>query len=92
VIRETTFVPSVHGMACIGTALLTGGRLLSDIDPFGASPFLIGVISFLLIRLLLLIADLDNPFAAGEALPVVNVSRLPLTLAADRLRRAEEAG
>lgn len=92
VIRETTFVPSVYGMAYIGTALLTGGLLLTDIEPFGESLFFIGVISFLLIKLLLLIADLDNPFAAGEALSVENVSLLPLALAADRLRRAEEAG
>jgi len=92
VIRETTFVPSVYGMAYIGTGLLTGGLVLTDIEPFGESLFFIGVISFLLIKLLLLIADLDNPFAAGEARSVENVSLLPLALAVDRLRRVAEAG
>lgn len=91
VIRETTFVPSVYGMAYIGTGLLTVGLVLTDIEPFGESLFFIGVISFLLIKLLLLIADLDNPFAAGRARSVENVSLLPLALAVDRLRRVAEA-
>jgi hypothetical protein len=92
VIRETTFVPSVYGMAYIGTGLLTGGLVLTDIEPFGESLFFIGVISFLLIKLLLLIADLDNPFAAAQAMSVENVSLLPLALAVDRLKRLAEAG
>jgi hypothetical protein len=92
VIRETTFVPTVYGMAYIGTGLLTGGLLFTEIEPFGESLFFIGVISFLLIKLLLLIADLDNPFAAGLAMSVENVSLLPLVLAVDRLKRLVEAG
>jgi hypothetical protein len=92
VIRETTFVPSVYGMAYIGTGLLTAGLVLTDIEPFGESLFFIGLICFLLIKLLLLIADLDNPFAAGDARSVENVSLLPLALAVDRLRRVAEAG
>lgn len=92
VIRETTFVPSVYGMAFIGTGLLTGGLVLTDIEPFGESLFFIGVISFLLIKLLLLIADLDNPFAAGRAMSVENVSLLPVALTVERLKRLVEAG
>ena len=87
VIRDTTFVPSVYGLAYIGTGLLTGGLVLTEIEPFGESLFFIGVISFLLIKLLLLIVDLDNPFAAGRTLSVENVSLLPLAVAVERLNR-----
>jgi len=92
VIRETTFVPTVYWMAYAGTGVLTGGLILTEIEPFAESLFFIGVISFLLIKLLLLIADLDNPFAAGEAMSVENVSLLPVALAVDRLKRLVEAG
>ncbi|MDM7937193.1 MAG: hypothetical protein QUV06_07030 [Cyanobium sp. CZS 48M] len=92
VIRETTFVPAVYGMAYIGTGLLIGGLLLTDIKPFGESLFFIGVISLLLIKLLLLIADLDNPFALGEAMSVENVTLFPVALAVHRLKRLVEAG
>ena len=92
VIRETTFVPAVYGIAYIGTGLLIGGLLLTEIKPFGESLFFIGVISLLLIKLLLLIADLDNPFALGEAMSVENVTLFPVALAVHRLKRLVEAG
>jgi hypothetical protein len=92
VIRETTFVPTVYWMAYAGTGLLTGGLIFTEIEPFAESLFFIGVISFLLIKLLLLIADLDNPFALGDAMSVENVSLVPLALAVDRLKRLVEAG
>jgi hypothetical protein len=87
VIRGTTFVPTSYGMAYIGTALLAGGLLFTDIEPFGESLFFIGAISFQLIKLLLLIADLDNPFSAGQASSVEHVSVMPLVLAVQRLNR-----
>jgi hypothetical protein len=92
VIRETTFVPSVYGMAYLGTGLLTVGLVLTDIEPFSESMFFIGVISFLLIKLLYLITDLDNPFAAGDELSVENVSLMPLALALRRLRGGKGVG
>jgi predicted membrane chloride channel (bestrophin family) len=92
VIRSTTFVPSVYGMAYIGTAVLTIGLVLSRIEPFAESLFFIGVISFLLIKLLLLITDLDNPFGSAQALSVENVSLLPVADAVMRLRRMAEPG
>lgn len=91
VIRETTFVPTVYVLAYIGTGLLTGGLLFTEIKPFGESLFFIGAISFLLIKLLLLIADLDNPFAATHATSVENVSLIPVSLAVHRLKRLVEA-
>ena len=92
VIRETTFVPTVYWMAYAGTTFLTGGLILTEIEPFGESLFFIGVISFLLIKLLMLIADLDNPFAVGETMSVENVTLLPVALAVHRLKRLVEAG
>jgi hypothetical protein len=93
VIRETTFVPTVYWMAYAGTGVLTGGLILTEIEPFGESLFFIGVISLLLIKLLLLlIADLDNPFAIGDAMSVENVTLFPVTLAVHRLKRLVEAG
>ena len=91
VIRETTFVPSVYGMAYIGTGLLTVGLVLTDIEPFRESMFFIGVICFLLIKLLYLITDLDNPFAVGDEMSVENVSLMPLALAMQRLLGGQEA-
>ncbi|MCP9889426.1 hypothetical protein KBY96_16050 [Cyanobium sp. ATX 6A2] len=91
VIRETTFVPTVYGLAYIGTALLIGGLMFTEIKPFGESLFFIGSISFLLIKLLLLIADLDNPFAATHETSAENVSLIPVYLAAERLNRLVEA-
>lgn len=92
VIRSTTFVPSVYGMAYIGTGILTVGLVLSRIEPFAESLFFIGVICFLLIKLLLLITDLDNPFGAAQAMSVENVSLQPIADAVLRLQRAAEAG
>ncbi|WP_157665370.1 hypothetical protein [Cyanobium sp. NIES-981] len=91
VIREITFVPTVYWMAYAGTGFLIGGLILTEIEPFGESLFFIAVISFLLIKLLLLIADLDNPFARGEVMSVENVSLLPVSLAIRRLQDLVEA-
>ncbi len=52
----------------------------------------IGAISFLLVKLLLLIADLDNPFSSGQSMSVENVSVLSLDLAIQRLNRIVEDG
>ncbi len=92
VIRSTTFVPSVYGVAYIGTGVLIVGLVLSRIEPFAESLFFIGVISLLLIKLLLLITDLDNPFGASQAQSVENVSLHPVTDAVQRLRRVAEPG
>jgi hypothetical protein len=42
--------------------------------------------------LLLLIADLDNPFSSGQSMSVENVSLLSLDLALQRLNRIVEDG
>lgn len=92
VIRVTSFIPSVYGIAYIGTGILTVGLLLARIEPFGESLFFIGVISLMMIKLLVLITDLDNPFGTSEAMSVENVSLLPVSQAARRIRRLAQGG
>jgi hypothetical protein len=53
-----------YAMTYIKTGQITRGLVFAVIEPFGESLLSIGVISLLQIKLLL-IADLDNPFAAG---------------------------
>jgi hypothetical protein len=91
VIRETTFVPTDYGLACIETGLLIGGLLFTEIKPFGESLIFISAFSFPLIKLLLLTADLDNPIAATHCTSVENVSLIPVSLAVKRLKRLVEA-
>ncbi len=54
------------------------GLIFSKIDPFYESLFFVGVISFLMIFLILLIHDLDNPFAYNEKYSAENVSLYPI--------------
>jgi hypothetical protein len=61
-IRNTSFVRSAYAIAEIMAALLILGLVFAKIDPFYESLFFLGIISFLLIYLIKLIKDLDNPF------------------------------
>jgi hypothetical protein len=87
VIRETAFIPTVYGMTYVGAVLLIGGLLFAEIEPFGEGLYFIGAITLLLLKLLMLIGDLDNPFALGQAKSVESVTVDPLALAVDRLSR-----
>ena len=77
-IRETSFISSGYMVAQITTLLLVGGLILSKIDPFYESLFFVGVITFLLVFLNLLIHDLDNPFGYYEGGSAEDVSLKPL--------------
>jgi hypothetical protein len=61
-IRETSFVSSGYVMAKLATALVLIGLLLLEVHPWYESVFLVGVIAWFLSYVILLIADLDNPF------------------------------
>jgi hypothetical protein len=89
VIRETSFIKSAYAIAELVVFLLVVGLILAKIDPFSESLFFQGMISFLLVYLLLLIRDLDDPFeySRDRASGPDEVSLEPL-LAFDR-RRAE---
>jgi predicted membrane chloride channel (bestrophin family) len=86
-IRETSFVSSGYLLADIITILLCGGLILAKIEPFYESLFFVGVISYLMIYLLLLIRDLDNPFGYYESCSGEDVSLKPLEDAASRLAK-----
>ena len=63
-IRDTTFVPLVYWMAEIASTLLFAGLVVTKSENLLESVFFLGVISFLLILLLRLINDIDNPFGS----------------------------
>jgi predicted membrane chloride channel (bestrophin family) len=78
-IRDTNFISSGYIIASIVTILMCLGLILLKIDPFYESLFFVGVISYLMIFLLLLIHDLDNPFGYSERRSAENVSLYPLS-------------
>jgi predicted membrane chloride channel (bestrophin family) len=61
-IRETSFNPSGYAIAEIITGLLCFGLVFTKIDPYYESLFFVAFVSFILIYMVMLIKDLDNPF------------------------------
>ncbi len=86
-VRETSFVSSGYLIAELTTVLVTIGLILAKIDPFYESLFFVGVITFLLTFLILLIRDLDNPFGYYETHSTEDVSLKPLDDLIDRLTK-----
>ena len=68
--------PSFLRNVLIETGQLTSGLVFTVIEPFGESLFFISVISCLQIKVLLIV-DLDNPFAAGEEMSSENIPLCP---------------
>jgi hypothetical protein len=87
VIRETSFVAAGYLLANVITLLLCVGLVLASLDPFYESIFTTGVIAFMLIFLLTLIRDLDNPFGYYERFSGADVSLFPVLNSAARLAR-----
>jgi hypothetical protein len=65
-IRETSFNPAGYAIAEIITFLLCAGLILVKMDPFYESIFFVFFVSFILIYMVWLIKDLDNPFGYFE--------------------------
>jgi len=65
-IRETSFNPAGYAIAEIISAVLCFGLIFTKIDPYYESIFFVAFVSFILIYMVLLIKDLDNPFAYYE--------------------------
>jgi predicted membrane chloride channel (bestrophin family) len=84
-IRETSFVSSGYLLADLITILLCTGLIFAKIEPFYESLFFVGVISYLMIYLLMLIMDLDNPFGYYEKNSGEDVSLKPLEDASNGL-------
>jgi hypothetical protein len=77
-IRDTDFISTGYQIAISITTLMSFGLVFSKIDPFYESLFFVGVISFLMIFLILLIHDLDDPFAYSNKFSAENVSLYPI--------------
>ena len=86
-IRETSFIASGYLLADLTTILLCIGLILAKIEPFYESLFFVGVISYLMIYLLMLIRDLDNPFGYYERHSGEDISLKPLEDTAGRLAK-----
>ncbi len=84
-IRETSFISSGYLLADLVTILLCVGLILAKIEPFYESLFFVIVISYLMVYLLMLIRDLDNPFGYYERGSGEDVSLKPLLDATSRL-------
>ena len=66
VIRKTDFVTMVYWLANLATTLLCGGLIFSKGYPLVELILLLFVISFLLVFVLHLISDIDNPFGFSD--------------------------
>jgi predicted membrane chloride channel (bestrophin family) len=86
-IRETSFIAAGYMLADVTTFLLCLGLILAKIEPFYESLFFVGVIAYLMIFLLMLIRDLDNPFGYYERHSGADVSLKPLEDTARRFAR-----
>jgi prevent-host-death family protein len=84
-IRETNFVSTGYLLADVITILLCFGLVLTTLDPFYESLLFSGVIAYLMVFLLMLIRDLDNPFGYYEGASSADVSLQPLNDTIGRL-------
>jgi hypothetical protein len=66
VIIRTDFIPAAYALAEIATASVLLLMLFVKIDPLVEATIVFAVISSMLIGLLLLIRDMDNPFEIGD--------------------------
>ena len=62
VIRDTDFVSYAYAILETLALLIIAGLLLIKIEPFYESLFFLGFVIFLILYMILLIKDLDNPF------------------------------
>jgi hypothetical protein len=77
-IRETDFISSGYFIASTTTILLLIGLALARIEPYYESLFFVIVVGYLLLFLMFLIRDLDNPFGYYEGGSSEDVSLKPL--------------
>jgi hypothetical protein len=84
-IRETDFVFSGYFIASTSTILLIAGMVFLKIEPFYESMFFLGLVTYLLLFLLRLIRDLDNPFGQYDASSCEDVSIKPIDDAVARI-------
>ena len=85
-IRYTSFVPLVYWMADIAAVLLFAGLVMARAENLSEAVFFLAIISFIVILLLRLIDDIDNPFGLSDINSAENVSIELLEKAVERLR------
>jgi len=61
-IMETSFLPSAYIIAIVAACAVIGTLLFTKMDPYYVALTLFGTAAFVLVSLLLLIRDMDNPF------------------------------
>jgi uncharacterized membrane protein YkvA (DUF1232 family) len=61
-IRDTSFVGAGYAIAQVATFLLIIGLFLAEIGPDAGEVFIVATITFLLVYVIFLIKDLDDPF------------------------------
>lgn len=65
-ITETSFIPAAYGLAELAVAAILVLLLLIRVEPYYAGIAIIGATSVLLIGILMLIEDMDNPFEVNK--------------------------
>ncbi len=86
-IRETDFIFSGYFIASTTTFLLIAGMIFLRIEPFYESLFFVALVTYLLLFLLRLIRDLDNPFGHYDKSSFEDVSLKPIH---DAIARIDE--
>ena len=86
-IRETDFIFSGYFIASTTTFLLIVGMIFLRIEPFYESLFFVALVTYLLLFLLRLIRDLDNPFGHYDGASFEDVSLKPVH---DAIARIDE--
>ena len=85
-IRETSFNSSGYAIVELITVVLSLGLVFVKIDPFHESVFFIGFVTFVLVYMILLIHDLDNPFDYKKTATIDEISLKPLVDLQQRLK------
>ena len=62
-IRETSFIQSGYAVVEVLAFMIITGLILVKIEPFYESLFIIGIASFFILYMIILIKDLDDPFS-----------------------------
>ncbi|MBI2077960.1 MAG: hypothetical protein HYT80_06260 [Euryarchaeota archaeon] len=76
VIIETSFVRAGYYLAATVVTFSLVGLLLTRLEPFYPNLLLVGFAAFVIVGLLILIADLDNPFAGDARIHTVQMTKL----------------
>jgi hypothetical protein len=66
IIMETSFIPAAYNIAIIATGAVLIVLLCTKTEQWYEGSLLFGSVSFILVSLLLLIKDMDNPFEYGK--------------------------